>query len=290
MILAVAFLLLMLVSMSASFESELFFPVEEDLSLTMPFRCEDEGESYGFYRIYPSRTSGFLLAVGTNACFEDYKAVAEAIIETTPTLYVVIIDPKPGNLEKLDPVLYVDCVKRVLNELEKRSFAIQHWYIGGHSASAYAAIEVLKAYEPNKLPFTPKAYIGFDPVGVSISADAVLRISSLVFTTTTSGGCTLWNARGGDYYRIADRTLKTCNRYYLVEIKDGGHCSFSNGNCRFVDKTHVCHGTGDQTLFNDILAKKISSFVNDKPIIKEGENVLIRSKSSEGCRTVQKEL
>lgn len=242
------------------------------------------GKTFDQYaKVYPSasvssRSSAFLLAVGTNGRLGDYQAVAEAIVEAVPTLYVVVVDTNPGNFVKISPEDYITSASCIKDHMSSRNFSIQHWYVGGHSASGYAAI---KAIDSLKLPFVPTGYIGFDPVGSSSTADAILHIPSLIFTTAYSF-CTFTNARGGDFYKAADIQENKCTKYYLVDVTDAGHCSFSGGMCRFGIRLPVCAGTVNQNTFNDILAVEIANYMSKKVPINESD-VVVSSMSSAGC-------
>ena len=238
-----------------------------------------------YAKLYPSepassRSSAFLLAVGTNGKLEDYQAVADAIVKAVRSLYVVVIDTNPGFFVKLSSENYVATALCVKDQMNSRNYTIQHWYVGGHSASGYAAI---KAIESQKLPFDPTGYIGFDPVGSSSRANAILHIPSLIFTTAYSF-CTFNYAKGEDFYKAADIQQNKCTKYYLVDVTDAGHCSFSGGMCRFGFRIPVCAGTVHQNTFNGILADEIANYMMKKAPMNESD-VVVSSMSSNGCGT-----
>lgn len=185
------------------------------------------------------RTTAYVIAVGTAASMTDYTQIVAAIVAKLKTAYVIVIDPEPKNPFKNDYTKYVSKIQEVESCINGQGsgVSINKWYIGGHSAGAWTAVQaVYSAPETkSKTKFNVAGYIGFDPVStaeVSKCTTCVLSVPSIIFTEADPCGSWVANMaysdskRGKAFYDVAKNTT-----YLYNFVNSAQHCVYTNKGC-----------------------------------------------------------
>lgn len=151
--------------------------------------------SLGKYRYYcnegnaPGTTKVvFIIAVGTAMTCSNYATISKDIVSKSPSV-VIILDPNPGDIRKLDAEKFAANANELISNLAKYlpkadTSSIKKIAIGGHSAGGQAAVESMT----DLLTFTPAAFVGLDPFEINIK-EMKIPTNSLLwgFEKTTCG-------------------------------------------------------------------------------------------------------
>jgi hypothetical protein len=193
--------------------------------------------SSGKYRYYfdegkaPSTAQvAFIIAVGTAMTCSDYAAVSKDIVSKSPSI-VIILDPNPGCMVKLDAKKFADNANELTKDLAKyipkvNTSSIKKIAIGGHSAGGQAAVESITS---GLLTFTPAAFVGLDPFEINVKKMSI-PTNALVwgFEKTTCGVTVDMAAKAA--YEISPKASRV---FYQVKNPDEKttHCIFTDDGC-----------------------------------------------------------
>ncbi len=204
----------------------------------------------------PATCNVILFGVGTNMGTNQYDKMSNELISYG---YVVgIMDHNPGNMVKTDATKFAALVEDIKLEMvdwlaATACSAIDHWIVGGHSASGQAAQEALSAD-----PALADAIYSMDPYDATAVGNVSLPALYWGFNVTTCQ-VTMSDAAEAAYLRsdgqrVFHRVAKKSKwglcfvnyEYYHCSIADQG-CTIFCSNCKstpthfYVDVANSVH-------------------------------------------------
>jgi len=153
--------------------------VHADKNPVAPEIYHVDDNTYGNFVVYGNdkghdKEMVIVIDVGTALEAHGYRLLSESILKEIPDTLVVVLDPNPWNMVKLDPKKYRESLGKMKAWFTKEKYvSIQSWYLGCHSASCEPAADLIT--ESNTLlDGNVKGFIGLDPYNVNDGRKSVL--------------------------------------------------------------------------------------------------------------------
>lgn len=189
-----------------------------------------------------SRFDVLLLGVGTAMAVTDYTDIASGISQLLPAVFVVFLDPNPGNPIKTSGNSYQKAVGSIQNWFASVARSVgditfTKYVIGGHSASGRAAAQAIS------LGLAVSGFIGFDPYDYSTTQAGTydIPVPALIWSLSKPSfldTCRYDQSKSGYGFYVHATTTNPpnqCSTHRLYTFTDGTqHCVFANGGCPFV--------------------------------------------------------